>query len=153
MNSADIVAIFCVAAFTGLGIVFGTVRTFGAFAGVILAFRIAENYLNRGQAIYCLIFLAVVAGCTIIGFLVYGATHFHPIDVAEGVFGAALGFVVGWGITRFIFHVAFMFHPDTNFANAIYTSTFGMDIYYVTPIRALLQKGEPLMNPKIFKKE
>ena len=153
MNIPDVIVILCIAVFSGLGIMFGTVRSAGALFGVVLAFRIAENFLNRGQTNYVLVFLGIVTGCTIIGFLVYGATRFHPMEVMEGAFGAAIGFVVGWSIARFIFHVAFMFHPDSPFAQAIYASALGMSVYDITPIRRILEVGDPLMHPKIFKTE
>ncbi|MEW6201269.1 MAG: hypothetical protein AB1546_04790, partial [bacterium] len=151
MNIADIVVIISIAVFTGLGIMFGSVRSAGALIGVVLASRIAENYLSKGQTSYIFIFLGVVAGCTVIGFLAYGATRFHPIEVMEGAFGAAMGFAVGWGIARFIFHVAFMFHPDSSLAQAVYASALGMSVYDIAPIRKILEIGDPLMHPKIFK--
>ncbi|MEW5947596.1 MAG: hypothetical protein AB1742_15510 [bacterium] len=151
MNVADAVAVGLIIVFIPAGWAMGAVRSFAAFMGVVAAFRLLSGFTDRPQGTYVLLFIAIAAGFTAVGFILYGATRFHPIDVLEGVFGALLGLCLGWGLARFVFHVYILYQPDAPFTAAIYSSAFGMDVYYVSPIRDLLRLGDPLMNPKIFK--
>lgn len=151
MNIADIVGVGVILAFSVVGFYIGTVRAFGILLGCIMAFQVAAGFVDRGMGTYAAIFVGVTAGIAIIGFLVYGATRFHPIDSMEGVFGIVLGFCGGWGVARFIFHTYFLFQPDAPFTQAIYSSMVGMDIYHISPIQMFLQQKavKNLTDPNI----
>ncbi|MFH1538423.1 MAG: hypothetical protein ABIH66_05655 [bacterium] len=151
MNIADVLGVLVILAFTVAGYYIGSVRAFSILLGVILAFQITAPFIDRGMGQFVLMFIGVVAGVTIIGYLVYGATRFHLIDSMDGVFGCILGLCAGWGLARFIFHTYFLYLPEAHFTALISSSLVGMDIYYISPIQSILNTPaiSDLRKPKI----
>jgi hypothetical protein len=152
MNTADILGILVIIIFVALGYFMGTIRSLASMLGVIAAFKVADNlYLTHApKNTYEMAFLGVFIGATIVGALFYGKTRITLLESMEGIFGAILGLVTGWGIARFIFSVALFYNMDTDFARLVATGTISMDIYLITPLAFMMQNTTELRDPHPF---
>jgi len=152
MNSADITGLVVITAFVALGYFMGTIRSLMTMFGVIAAFKVADQLYAGGapKNTYILAFLGITILGAAIGALIYGRTRTTFIESMEGVFGAFLGLVVGWGIARFVFSVAMFYNLQSPFAHAIYSGMISMDIYTISPLKFIIDNTTTLRNPHPF---
>ncbi len=152
MNGADITAVSIIIIFTVIGYFMGSIRSVASLLGIFGAFFVTDQLVRNGvpENTYILAFVGIFLGATLIGVLFIGKTRMTLVESMEGVFGSILGFVIGWGVARFVFSVIMFYRPDTEFAGLIQSGMISMDIYLVTPFQAMMNDTESLRNPKIF---
>jgi hypothetical protein len=148
---ADFLAVFIIIVFVSAGYFMGTIRALASMLGIFAAFSITDQMARNGAAEnnYIGVFLAVFIGITIVGLLFYGHTRVTLIESLEGILGAIMGLVIGWGFARFIFSVYMFYRSQTEFAGLIQSGLISMDIYLVTPFQLIMDRTESMRQPKI----
>ncbi|MFA6451592.1 MAG: hypothetical protein WCX65_19125 [bacterium] len=152
MNGADIVGVSLIVTFAALGYFMGTIRSLASMLGVIAAFKVADRlFANQAtQNAYTWAFIGVFLGFTIVGILFYGKTRTTVLDALEGIIGAIMGIVTGWGVARFVFSVALFYKKDSEFAQLVASGMISMDIYLISPLAFMMNSTTSLRDPHPF---
>lgn len=147
MNGIGVIGVVIIIVFAALGSINGSIRSIVSFIGVYVAFMVTDRMVASGasSSSYMWSFIGIFAGITIAGFLLYGATRMHLVDAFEGVIGAIFGFMIGWGIARFMMSYIVFYMPESVQAMQVLDqSSLAWTIYYVSPYQDLMN------NPTIY---
>ena len=145
-TSADMIAIILIIICALLGAMLGFTRGIFGFAGIYMGATYAAKNAADGNKYLTLLF-GIFAGALVVGFLFYGSTRFTPMEAMDPVFGAILGFLIGWGACHGIFHYYVQYHPEAPFYAKIYDGKFAMDIHDIRPYQEMMNRTEGLRHP------
>lgn len=147
MGSITIAGVIIIVVATALGSLHGSIRGIASFIGIYVAFMVTDRMAVGGatSTSYFWAFIGIFGGITLAGFLLYGATRMHLVDAFEGVFGAIAGFLVGWGLARFMMSYIVFYMPGTPLAAQILDQTsLAWSIYAVSPYQDFMN------NPTVY---